>query len=171
MRYQKPNLIFGPRANSLKSFESPVSYQKGEGFGSFFKMLFKNVAPLAKKVAGETKNLVGKALKSDIAKQAGRELLNQGIETSVNILGDIVDGQNVKESVKSNLNTAKQNIANTLKSAVKSGIKRKSDNINVIQPRVKERKKVQRKTIRFAPKGKQLRKANYNLFEDDDVRK
>ena len=54
------------------------------------------MTPVVKKVAGETKNIVGRALKSDIAKQAGRELMNQGIETSANILGDIVDGKNVK---------------------------------------------------------------------------
>ena len=171
MRYQKPNLIFGPRTTPLDSFNSPLSYQKGEGFGSFFKMLFKNMTPVVKKVAGETKNIVGRALKSDIAKQAGRELMNQGIETSANILGDIVDGKNVKESVKSNLSTAKQNIADTLKTAVKSGMKRTIDNINATEPKAKQRKKVQRKEIKFAPKGKRSRKVTYNLFDDDDIRK
>ena len=171
MMYQKPNLIFGPRASPLDSFNSPLSYQKGEGFGSFFKMLFKNMTPVVKKVAGETKNLVGRALKSDIAKQAGRELLSQGIETSANILGDLVDGKNVKESVKSNLSTAKQNIADTLKTAVKSGIKRRIDNINAVEPRVKQRKKVQRKEIKFAPKGKRSGKVSYNLFDDYEIQK
>ena len=171
MRYKRANTIFGPRTNTLSAFNSPVSYQKGEGFGSFFKTLFRNAAPIAKRLIGGAKTAVGSALKSDIAKQAGQSLLNQGIETSANILGDIVDGQNVKDSFKKNLKTARQNIAQTLKSSVKSGIKRKADNINAIEPKVKKRKPTQRKNIKFAPKVRRKRNFAYDLFEDNDIQK
>ena len=171
MRYQKPKQIFGLRGTSLRSFNSPVSYQRGEGFGSFIKSLFKGLSPVAKRLAINTKNAVGSALKSDIAKQAGQELLHQGLNTSANIIGDILDGQNVKESVKNNLNTAKQNVKTTLKTALKSGIKRKIDNINAIHPEVKKRKTVKRKNIIFAPKNRKNQKGRYSLFEDDDIQR
>ena len=169
MRYKRANTLFGPRTSSLSTFNSPIGYQRGEGFGSFFKTIFKNVTPFAKRMMGGTKNLVKSALNSNIAKQAGKELLNQGIETSANILGDIIEGENVKDSVKNNLKTAKQNIARTLKSTVKSGLKRKADNINATMPIAKKRKSTQRKNIRFAPKVKKRNKSAYNLFEDNDI--
>ena len=171
MRYQKPKQIFGLRGTSLRTFNSPISYQRGEGIGSFIKSLFRGLSPVAKRLAISTKNAVGSALKSDIAKQAGKELLNQGLNTSANIIGDILDGQNVKESVKNNLNTAKQNVKATLKTALKTGVKRKIDNINAIQPEEKRKKKVKRKSVIFAPKNLKTLKRRYNLFEDDDIRK
>ena len=70
-----------------------------------------------------------------------------------------------------NLKTAKQNIAQTLKSTVKSGLKRKADNINVTPPIIKKRKSTQRKNIKFAPKAKKKNNSLYNLFEDNEIQR
>ena len=170
MRYQKPKQIFGLRGNTLHTFNSPISHQRGEGaFGSFIKGLFKSLSPVARQLASSTKSVVGSALKSDIAKKTGQELLNQGLNTSANIITDILDGGNVKDSVKSNLNTAKQNVKSTLKTAIKSGVKQKIDNINAIQPQKKRRKAVKRKSVIFAPKKSKSLRGNYNLFEDNEI--
>ena len=71
------------------------AYQRGNGLGSFFGRLFRNIFPIVKQV--------GKS----IGKTVGREALDMG----VNVIGDVVKGKKPKESMKTRgLNAAERPI-------------------------------------------------------------
>ena len=77
--------------NGYPSFVG-LPYQRGTGIGSFFRGLFRAVAPVLRSVG----------------KTAGREALRAG----VNILSDTVDGRGVKESFNEH---GKRALSNTLR--------------------------------------------------------
>lgn len=82
--------------SGLPVFAGPV-LQRGRGFGSIFKSLFRFVRPLLRAVA-------------PIAKKAapvlGRELLHAG----TGLVQDVAEGQSFKDSAKTRFKTAGQNV-------------------------------------------------------------
>ena len=81
-------------------------WQKGAGLGSTFKKFWSWIVPIFKKHA--------------LPKlQSGLEALgNEGVSTVKNIYKDVVDGKNLKESAKDNLNTAADNLKNKVETTI-----------------------------------------------------
>ena len=80
-------------------------YQRGHGLGSFFGRLFRAILPVAKKV--------GKS----VLKTAGKEALTLGAD----VMGDVAQGHNVKESLRKRGGTAAKNLMNKANEAIQSG--------------------------------------------------
>lgn len=88
-------------------------FQRGHGLGSVFGGLFKAAMPLLKKGA----------------KTLGQQALKTGLE----MVGDVVEGKNLKQAAKSRLTTAGRNIVNRAigyagppgERAIKTPVKRK----------------------------------------------
>lgn len=109
-------------------------------------------------------------LKSKAVRQTGRQILDKGLETGVNVLNDTLSGESLKTAVDKNLSTAKKEIAETLKTAVRKNLKRKTDNINEDRVATKSRrKKIPRKSVKFAPRAYRKNKRAYSLFDDDEI--
>ncbi len=81
-----------------------VPYQRGNGLGSFFGRLFHSILPVAKRI--------GKSA----LKTIGQEALHMG----TNVIGDLSDGTNVKESFKRRGLQATKNLINRAESVAKN---------------------------------------------------
>lgn len=73
-----------------------TAYQRGNGLGSFFGRLFRSILPVAKRI--------GKSA----LKTVGREALDMG----ANVIGDLSQGRDVKESMKQHGLKATRNLIN-----------------------------------------------------------
>ena len=120
--------------------------------------LFRKIAPLAK-------STLKKAAKSDILKEAGKQLLDSSINGTVNITSDLLSGnKNFKESASQQLDQAKLDIANSLRKANRKRKRKSSDNY-VVHSAIKPRKK-----SNISPKKKKIKKKtvqNSVLSEDE----
>ncbi len=81
-----------------------VPYQRGNGLGSFFGRLFRSILPVAKRI--------GKSA----LKTIGKEALHLG----TNVIGDLSEGQDIKESVKRRGLQSTKNLINKAETAVKN---------------------------------------------------
>lgn len=79
-----------------------IQYQRGSGLGSLFGRLFRFILPVAKRF--------GKSA----LKTVGKEAANAG----AHILGDVVQGQNIKQSLKQHGRKAAGNLINKAGSVV-----------------------------------------------------
>lgn len=86
------------------------SYQRGYGFGSVFKNLFRWIVPIVKQHA------------TPIVKNVGK----QALKTAVNIATDTLDGKDIKSSVKSRMKDSLSNISNQYGNGKKHHYKKKS---------------------------------------------
>ena len=75
--------------------------QRGRGIGGLFKIASKLFAPLA--------SFTKKALSSKVGEKVVKAVKKQAIDSSLNIAKDLAAGKNVKESLKSEFENAKQN--------------------------------------------------------------
>ena len=111
-----------------------IPYQRGNGLGSFFGRLFRAILPVAKR-AGKS------ALKT-----VGREALNMG----TNVMADMAEGRDIKESFKQHGLKAGRNVIDKAETAIRNQSggrigKRKVvstvKSVNSKKPRLQQRKK------------------------------
>ena len=132
------NTIFGPPG--VTNYRD--LYQNGSGFGSFLGSLFKKIIPAAGKA-------VKKIATSSIVKQGAKELLNTAGNTATNVISDIIEGNDPKESLNENLNVARKQIA----SSIRNANKRRVDIADEIHPKKKPTKrkpKTKRKLVKYS---------------------
>jgi len=101
-------------------YHQGLRYQRGAGFGSLFSSLFRMLKPLASMGLKAGKQFVG----SNFAKKAGSAMLDIGKDAAKNLLVDVLEGANVKESAVKQLNDAKTKIASAMQGSGR-GRKRK----------------------------------------------
>jgi hypothetical protein len=123
-------------------YHTGLRYQRGAGFASLFSGLFKMLKPLASMGLKAGKQFVG----SNFAKKAGSAMLDIGKKAAENMIVDVLEGANVKDSAVKQLDEAKTKIATAIKGG---GQKRK------------------RKSIQTNSKSKKLMEAvKYSLIDD-----
>ena len=113
-------------------FRGGERLQRGRGIGGLLRLVKSVFSPLVKTVAKAAKSNTGKAL--------GNALKEQAISSAINLTGDVIQGNNLKESLKNELKSGRE----TLGSAIKGIRKRKSemnDRKIVKQPKVVSTKK------------------------------
>ena len=103
-------------------------YQRGYGFGSVFKNLFRWIVPIVKQHA------------KPIVKNVGK----QALKTAVNIATDTLDGKDLKSSVKSRMKDSLANLSTQYGSGKKKHYKKnyKTKNSNSVQ-----KKKIQKRKL------------------------
>lgn len=75
--------------------------QRGRGIGGLLRMASKLFFPVAK--------VVKKVLKSDTGRKIVNAVKDQAINSSLNIVNDLSEGKNIKESLSDEFKKAKQN--------------------------------------------------------------
>ena len=96
-------------------FRGGERLQRGRGIGGLLRLVKSVFSPLVKTVA--------KAVKSNTGKALGNALKEQAISSAINLTGDVIQGNNLKESLKNELKSGRE----TLGSAIKGIRKRKSE--------------------------------------------
>ena len=96
-------------------FRGGERLQRGQGIGGLLRLVKSVFSPLVKTVAKAAKSNTGKAL--------GNALKEQAISSAINLTGDVIQGNNLKESLKNELKSGRE----TLGSAIKGIRKRKSE--------------------------------------------
>ena len=96
-------------------FRGGERLQRGRGIGGLLRLVKSVFSPLVKTVAKAAKSNTGKAL--------GNVLKEQAISSAINLTGDVIQGNNLKESLKNELKSGRE----TLGSAIKGIRKRKSE--------------------------------------------
>jgi hypothetical protein len=123
-------------------YHTGLRYQRGAGFASLFSGLFKMLKPLASMGLKAGKQFIG----SNFAKKAGSAMLDIGKKAAENMIVDVLEGANKKDSAVKQLDEAKTKIATAIRGG---GRKRK------------------RKSIQTNSKSKKLMEAvKYSLIDD-----
>lgn len=150
--------IFGPK--SITQFHTGPVYQRGEGIGSFLTNLLRKIFPIAK-------NVVKKVASSDIAKNvkntaksAAKSLIEHGVEAGGNMLADAIEGKNVGDTAKSELEKARGDIASIIRK--NKNVSKEKIDVNDLSRKVHSKllKRKKRTTIQSNKHKK------YNLFHD-----
>ena len=149
--YNRPRKsdIFGPSSTggTFNDVRRRQIYQEGEGIGSIFSSIFRNIIPFATKA-------VKKIASSSLAKETGKALKESAISGLTNVVADVISGdRNFEESVSDNLLKARENISTAIKTSASSR-KRGS---NVVKTKVKSK----------GNKKKKRRKIKSSVFDDD----
>ena len=127
-------------------YHTGLRYQRGAGFASLFSGLFKMLKPLASMGLKAGKQFVG----SNFAKKAGSAMLDIGKKAAENMIVDVLEGANVKDSAVKQLDEAKTKIATKIATAIKGGGRKRK-----------------RKSIQTNSKSKKLMEAvKYSLIDD-----
>lgn len=105
-------------------------FQSARGIGSLFSGLFRTLKPLFSMGLSAGK----KILTSDVAKKIGSTALDIGKEAAKNVAVDLLEGKNIKDSLNKELESAKSQIATTIKG---SGRKRKRRHCSTSNKRLK----------------------------------
>ena len=122
-------------------FRGGERLQRGRGIGGLLRLVKSVFSPLVKS-AGKT---VIKAVKSDSGKMLGNALKEQAISSAINLVGDVVKGNNIKESIQNEITSSRENLGDTIKSINPRNKKRKIEKISPKQHKVVSSKK-RRKT-------------------------
>lgn len=85
--------------------------QRGRGLGGFFRIASRLFTPIAK--------VVKSALQSDTGRKIGNAVKEQAVESSINLVSDIVKGKNVEDSLRDEITNVKRN---TKRKAVEIGV-------------------------------------------------
>ena len=101
------------------SYHSGKYIQKGYGWGSLFSSLARKVLPAIAKVGKSV-------LKSPITKKVLTSAKDAAISGGINVLSDIVGGENIADSLKQNVVNAKQTVSNALRSSLQEHNKTKA---------------------------------------------
>ena len=119
-------------------FRGGERLQRGRGIGGLLRLVKSVFSPLVKTVAKAAKSNTGKAL--------GNVLKEQAISSALNLTGDVIQGNNLKESLKNELKSGRE----TLGSAIK-GIRKRKNEMND-KKIVKQRKVVSTKKKKLSLK-------------------
>ena len=161
MVYKGQNTIFGPPGvtnyrtlyQNGSGFGNPIFgppgvtnymdlYQNGSGFGSFLGSMFKKIIPMAGKA-------VKKIATSNIVKEGAKELLSTAGNTATNVISDIIEGNDPKESLNENLNIARKQIASSIRNANKRRVEI-ADEIHPKKKPAKRKPKTKRKSVKYS---------------------
>ena len=115
-------------------FRGGERLQRGRGIGGLLRLVKSVFSPLVKTVA--------KAAKSNTGKVLGNALKEQAISSAINLTGDVIQGNNLKESLKNELKSGRESLGNAVKGLRKR--KNEKSNSNIVKQRkvVSTRKKV-----------------------------
>ena len=91
-------------------FQGGEHLQRGRGIGGIFRFLKSIFAPAAKTVG---KSIVG-AVKSSTGKKILNVLKDQVIDSSVNLAQDVLKGNDIKTSLKDEVNDLKTNLSSVM---------------------------------------------------------
>ena len=100
-------------------------------------------------VTSVPQNTVKKIATSNIVKECAKELLNTAGNTATNVISDIIEGNDPKESLNENLNIARKQIA----SSIRNANKRRVDITDEIHPKkksTKKKQKIKRKSVKYS---------------------
>ena len=105
---------------TIKIMRGPYR-QKGHGIGNIFRSLARVFVPVARTVFRASKPLV-----KNVAKAAGKEVLQMGMDT----IEDVASGENVKAAIKKNVRSSSKRMVGKAKAMVaKKGLKGLTDSI------------------------------------------
>ena len=114
-------------------FRGGERLQRGRCIGGLLRLVKSAFSPLVKTVA--------KAAKSNTGKVLGNALKEQAISSAINLTGDVIQGNNLKESPKNELKSGRESLGNAVKGLRKQ--KNEKSNSNIVKQRkvVSTRKK------------------------------
>ena len=98
-------------------FRGGERLQRGRGIGGLLRLVKSVFSPLVKTVAKAAKSNTGKAL--------GNALKEQAISSAINLTGDVIQGNNLKESLKNELKSGRESLSSAIK-----GIRKQKIDIN-----------------------------------------
>ena len=127
-------------------FHGGERLQRGRGIGGLLRIASKLFRPLG--------SLTSKALKSQTGKKIMNAVKDQAIDSSINVARDLVEGKNIKESLKDEFENAKSNV------------KRKAVNIGSEYLRERNSGYPQKKRIRSNPQKRQNKKSKLRKKRD-----
>jgi hypothetical protein len=118
--------------------------QRGRGIGSVFKGLMRLLTPLVKKGIQTVTSTGRKFIKSDVAKSLVKEGKKRLLKSGKNIIADVIETGDIKQSVKKELKEQKKQLEKDIHDLRKKGAEyvrgAKNSNKNRIKPSVKRRK-------------------------------
>ena len=120
-------------------FRGGERLQRGRGIGGLLRLVKSVFSPLVKTVA--------KAAKSNTGKVLGNALKEQAISSAINLTGDVIQGNNLKESLKNELKSGRESLGNAVKGLRKRKNEKSNSNI------VKQRKEVSTRKKKSLLKG------------------
>ena len=88
-------------------FRGGERLQRGRGIGGLLRLVKSVFSPLVKTVAKAAKSNTGKAL--------GNALKEQAISSAINLTGDVIQGNNLKESLKNELKSSRETLGSSIK--------------------------------------------------------
>lgn len=136
--------VYVQRGAGILFHKSPYYIQSGHGqvgagIGSFFKSIFRFLAPAAKKTLQTVSN-VGKKVLNNAAVQDVLDVVKQeAIRTGVNAAANVIAGNEVVPPMQSDIAEAREKIATHVK---KIGGGRKHSLTHVNEPKKKKRKTI-----------------------------
>jgi len=140
-------LISEPHYQKGTGLINEKRYQNGSGLFSFLTKGIKMISPLLSKGA----NVLKKVANSATGKKLTSKLSDSALNIAADAVADVIEGKNPKEGFNANLNNARNEISET----IRSGLKRKNDdqkkNNDPILPQKKKKinKKSKRKNVKF----------------------
>ena len=158
-----PHHIFGPsriggHPQLYQRGEGLKLYQKGEGLANLFSSIFGKVLPLAK-------DAIKKVAESKVVKDTSKQVLKSASNAALNIAADAVSGKSSKESMRKNLASARQDIANTIRNANKRTL---ADNEgDILKKKFKQSSKKKRKDVKIKVNKKHSKNHSYSVFQDE----
>lgn len=105
--------------------------QKGRGIGSLFSGLLRTLSPLAKPLANFAKNAFKSFTGSDFAKNLANTALDTGKDFAKNMAADLLEGKDVGQTARNQLENAKSRIAQTIRGSGRKRKKKKNEPKNV----------------------------------------
>ena len=136
-------------------FQGGEHLQRGRGIGGIFRFLKSIFAPAAKTVG---KSIVG-AVKSSTGKKILNVLKDQVIDSSVNLAQDVLKGNDIKTSLKDEVNDLKTNLSSVMAELHKNR-KRSSE--------TQEGSGIMRKSLKKTKRRRtKIRKRNTDFFNNE----
>ena len=129
----------------LGPFHAGSELQLGYGLGSILSNIFKSILRIG-----------AKTIKSPLVKTVGKAASEAAISTGINVLTDTLRGKNLKESLKSNVKTSKEKVAD----AIEDGFIQQQ---NVSKERKKRANKSENSTTK---PNKRRRKKKRDVFDE-----
>ena len=137
----------------MMHYHRGVAIQQGAGLGSIFSGLFRTLVPVAKRAV----KTVGRFVKSDGVKSAGKYLGKQATQAAVDTALEALEGRPVGKAAKTRLKNATKNILLAAKKATNTS------------PATRKRKFGKRRNVRVPTRNyKRSKVGREPLFDDDD---
>jgi len=97
--------------------ESDYHVMRGSGIGSIFSNIFRGLVPLAKNLFSVGKRAVMSKTGQQVMKAAKRTAMDAGLD----IVNDVLDGENLKASAKKNLRRSGKTMLQNVKKEMRGG--------------------------------------------------